>query len=667
MGIKSIILFLILCGSINFFAQTGGDYCSKSKINFYNQTQSLSKVAYPGDSNIDVTYYKLDLNISYSSKYLTGIVTVKGKSAGNPVSAFYLDLDSSFTVDSVKSKNKSIQFNLDKSCHLNITLEKSYSVDEEFAIDIYYQGMPKTDGGIGGSFVFDTTDAGDPTIWTLSQPYGARDWWPSKDTPADKADSSDVWITANSFFTSVSNGKLVDVLFVNDSTKTYKWHNSYPIANYLISIAMSNYEVYQNTFNYGTYSMPVINYLYQDNTLNYKSRLDLVPEMLKIFSDKYGLYPFIKEKYGHAECGFSGGMEHQTCTSLGYFGESTIAHELAHQWFGDKVTCKTWNDIWLNEGFATYSECIYYENKYGNESYKNYVQNLMYTSLYASGSIYVDDSNVLNTDYVFDYLRSYAKGAVVLHMLRGVIGDDNFFQTLKEYLVEPGISYNVTTTEDFKRIVERVYGSKLDYFFNEWIYGENYPAYNFEWNYKQVDGENYTLVLKVNQEVKSNPAFFTMPIQIKYITDKETKTITVFNDRQEQEWKISVDGKPTSVEFDPDNWILKSIESPTSIDENENIVSEYSLQQNYPNPFNPSTTISYQIPEFCKVQLKIFDLLGREVATLVDEYKQAGIYNSTFSTFTRQSRASSPLSSGIYFYTLKAGNFSTTKKMIYIK
>ena len=657
----SIILFLIFCGSINLFAQTGGEYCSKSKINFYNQTQSLSKVAYPGDSNIDVTYYKLDLNISYSSKYITGVVTVKGKAADNSVSTFYLDLDSSFTVDSVKSKNKSIQYNLDNSCHLNIALEKTYSSSEEFAIDIYYQGKPKTDGGIGGSFVFDTTDAGDPTIWTLSQPYGARDWWPSKDTPADKADSSDVWITANSFFTSVSNGKLVDILSINDSTKTYKWHNSYPIANYLISIAMSNYEVYQNTFNYEAYSMPVINYLYQDNTLTYKSKLDLVPEMLKIFSDKYGLYPFIKEKYGHAECGFSGGMEHQTCTSLGYFGESTIAHELAHQWFGDKVTCKTWNDIWLNEGFATYSECIYFENKYGEDSFKNYAQDLMYTSLYASGSIYIDDSDVPNTDYVFDYLRSYAKGAVVLHMLRGVIGDDNFFQTLKEYLAEPGISYNVATTEDFKRIAEKVYGSKLDYFFNEWIYGENYPTYTFDWNYKQVDGDNYTLVLMVKQTAKTNPVFFTMPIQVKYITDKETKTIMVFNDLQEQEWEISVTGKPDSVEFDPDNWILKSIESPTAIDENETIVSEYSLQQNYPNPFNPSTVIEYQIPEFCKVQLKVYDLLGREVATLVDEYKKPGKYNSKFSTLN------STLSSGIYFYSLNAGNFSTAKKMIYLK
>jgi aminopeptidase N len=654
-------VLLIIWGLINLSAQTGGEHCSKSKIKFYNQTQSLFKVAYPGDSNIDITYYKLNLNISYTSRYLKGIVTVKGKAARNSISDFYLDLDSCFTVDSIKSNSKLIQYNLDKSCHLNIVLEKYYSGSEEFTVDIYYQGEPKTDGGIGGSFVFDTTSTGNPVIWTLSQPYGARDWWPSKDTPADKADSSDVWVTADSFFTSVSNGKLVDIFSNNDSTKTYKWHNSYPIANYLISIAMSNYEVYQNTFNYETYSMPVVNYLYQGNTQNYSSRLDLVPEMLKIFSDKYGLYPFIKEKYGHAECGFSGGMEHQTCTSLGYFGESTIAHELAHQWFGDKVTCKTWNDIWLNEGFATYSEYIYFEVKNGSDYFKEHVQTLMNISSYASGSIYVDDSNVFNTDYVFNYYRSYAKGAMVLHMLRGIIGDDNFFQTLKEYLVEPGISYNVTTTEDFQRIAERVSGQDLDYFFNEWIYGESYPTYTFEWDYKQIDGENYTLNLKAMQDVNSNPTFFTMPIQVKYFTDKETKTITVYNDLQEQDWEISINGKPDSVEFDPDNWILKKVNTPTNVEEEKKLITDYSLEQNYPNPFNPSTTIIYQIPEFCKVQLKVYDLLGREVATLVDEYKKPGKYNSKFSTLN------STLSSGIYFYTLNAGNFSTTKKMIYIK
>lgn len=689
---KKLIISLLLLFTLTANAQTGAELCSQSKIDFYNRTMKLSKAAYPGDSNIDVTYYKLNLNVSYSPQYLTGNVTVKARAAKDSINNFYLDLWSGFQVNSVISNGQQLQFTLNQSNQLNITLDKNYGGANEFSVDISYEGNPNASGGIGGSFQFRTTPFNQPVIWTLSQPYGARDWWPSKDTPGDKVDSSDIWITANSFFTSVSNGKLVDVVDNGNGTKTYKWHNSYPIANYLISIALSNYTLYQNSFNYDNgKSMPVTHYIYPENLTNYQQVLDLVPGMLEIFSDKYGLYPFIKEKYGHAECGFGGGMEHQTCTSLGAFYEEIIAHELAHQWFGDKVTCKTWNDIWLNEGFATYSECIYTEAKYGKNSFNNYVLNLMERAFNATGSIYVQDYNLNNVGYIFNYPRSYAKGAMVLHMLRGIIGDEKFFQTLKEYASEPGLSYNVATTEDFKRITERVSGQKLDYFFNEWIYGENYPNYTFGWNYKYLDGANYSLILRVKQRSNSNPTFFTMPIQVRYTTSNESKTITIFNDQQEQGWEIPVNGLPIDVQFDPDNWVLKGVDGYTSIDDNANLISNFELYQNYPNPFNPETTIEYIIPHvetqhaaslLQHVTLKIYDILGNEVAALVDEYQQPGKYKLTFNgqRITRSANAGASrvnngqpaqpqaaLSSGIYFYILKTENYTSTKKMILLK
>lgn len=655
------IVFILFAVSI--FAQSGADICSQSKISALTKLQKLEKVSYPGDQTINVTYYKLDLKISYDNKYLIGNVNVKAKPENNPVNSFYLDLYSGYKINSVKSNGVNLQYVLDQSHHLNITLDKSYSGNEEFSVDIFYEGTPPNSGSFGGSFVFANTNSGEPVIWTLSEPYGARDWWPCKDTPADKADSSDVWITADSFFTTASNGILEAEINNSDGTKTFKWHNSYPIANYLISIAMSNYDLYLNNFEYQPdQKMPITNYVYKGNVSRYKNVLDRVPKMLKIFSDKFGMYPFVKEKYGHAEFGYGGGMEHQTCTSLGAFSEDVISHELAHQWFGDKVTCKTWNNIWLNESFASYAECIYREEMYGEDNFKNYVESFMNNyAIYASGSIYIPDAYLNNVNYVFDTRRTYKKGAVVLHMLRGITGDEKFFQILKQYAGKPGLSYNVATTQDFQNVADSESGMDLKYFFDEWIYGENYPIYTFGWDYKKNDGDNYTLHLSLSQKSNSNPQFFKMPIQIKYTTATETKTIKVFNDTQYQNWEIQVNGQPLEVNFDPDNWILKTLkEEHTNVDDG-NITSKYILLQNYPNPFNPGTTIEYEIPFGNNVLLKIYDAMGREIKTLVNKFQNAGTYKISFDAQKLL------LPSGIYFYKLETGNSAQTRKMLYLK
>jgi aminopeptidase N len=655
--LTSTYLILIFACSITM-AQTGAEQCSQAKILAFNSLKKISQIQYPGDTNIDVTYYKLNLSINYSASTISGVVTVDAKPVQGPLSSFFLDLVNQLQVTLVKMNGGSnLTFSQPSgSDQLKINLDRTYATGEKFSVDIYYQGTPGTRGF--GSFNFSTHNS-QPIVWTLSEPYGAKDWWPSKDTPGDKADSSDVWITAPSSFVSVSNGKLIAEITNGDGTKTYKWKNSYPIAGYLISLAMTNYSLYQNQFTYSGTTMPVTHYVYPENlTTSNKSYLDNTVTALQIFSDKFGPYPFLREKYGHAQFGWGGGMEHQTCTSLVSFGEMLIVHELCHQWYGDKVTCKDWQNIWLNEGFATYGECVYQEAKYGTSNYKSYVSSLMSTAKGASGTIYVQD--ISNENQIFNTARTYDKGGVVLHMLRGVVGDDVFFQIMKQYASEPGLAYGVAATEDFQRVAERIYGQSLNYFFQEWIYGVSYPKYTFGWNTQQVSGNTYNLHLNIKQNTNTNPVFFTMPIQIKYVTPLETKTITIINNTQNQGWNISVNGQPTSVTFDPDNWIMKDY-TLTSIDNTDQIPVSFSLAQNYPNPFNPSTIISYQLPIGNHVTLKVYDILGKEVAALVDEYKSAGFYSSRFSILDSQ------LSSGIYLYTLKAGDFKETKKMILLK
>ena len=269
----------------------------------------------------------------------------------------------------------------------------------------------------------------------------------------------------------------------------------YPIAQYLISIAVTNYEKYVNYFHYSNNgvpdSMPITHYLYPGKLSSIKAQLDETPNMIKVFSERYGLYPFIKEKYGHAEFGWGGSMEHQTCTSMGVntFKQYIISHELSHQWFGDKVTCKTWRDIWLNEGFANYSEAVYFEAIGGKTSYDNEITFEMKSAKKAVGSVYVQD--ISSAGNIFNYNRTYAKGECVLHMLRGVVGDSTFFHILRAYDSDPQLAYNSATTEDFKRVAENVSGMDLNYFFSEWIYGENYPKYTYNWSLDEISSSNY--------------------------------------------------------------------------------------------------------------------------------------------------------------------------------
>jgi aminopeptidase N len=615
------------------------------------------------DLNIDVKYYKLNIAITTSPSYLRGIMTMNALSVVSNLASVTLDLMNLMTVDSVKAGTAKLSFT-QQPATVTITLDRSYANGELVTLDIYYRGVPGSSGF--GSFTF-SSHAGTAWVYTLSEPYGAKDWWPCKDHPLDKADSVDIWATVDSAFKVGSNGRLVAVISNGDGTSTHRWAERYPISTYLVSLAITNYSEFTNWFKYAPAdSMPVLNYVLPEHLASAQSNLPLTVGMLAIYSDRFGLYPFIKEKYGHSEFGWGGGMEHQTMTSLTGFGESLVAHELAHMWFGDMITCANWPNIWLNEGFATYSVAIYYEGKYGTANYWSYMNSQMNSAKSAVGSIYVQDTSSVNS--LFDGNLVYAKGASVLHMLRHVIGDSVFFRSLRAYASDPRFKYGTATTENFREVCESVSGLPLGYFFDEWIYGERYPAYTYSWRAIPDTNGGYVVPIRIRQTTgKTSPALFTMPVDFRLSGAGLDTTFVLFNNRTDQYFQVHVPLLPTTGQLDPNNWILKTA-TLTSVGEegSPDVPLSFGLDPNYPNPFNPTTTIGYRLPHKSTVQLAVYSTLGQRVALLVQGEQEMGYHEVRFD--------GSALSSGVYFYRMEARSLSEpaqtvvqTRKMMLVR
>lgn len=627
----TLLLFPALLSAQQF---TAAEQCAIGKQRAFDRQSKNARIAFPGDATIDVNYYKVDVNIDVVSRSLKGASTVAFtalKSSNN----FFLDLNSSHRVDSVISSGKALKY-----AHVSnrISIETDLSANQQKTVTVYYQGRPPSNNF--GSFEFGTHGPQNfPVVWSLSEPYGAPDWWACKDNPNDKADSSDVWITMPKEFVSVSNGRLIQTVD-NGNLRTYQWQNRYPIAHYLISVACSNYTQYNDYFKYSaTDSMLVSHFIYPETLTNsVKSQLDLTTPMLKFFTEKFGEYPFINEKYGHAQCGFGGGMEHQTVSSMGGFNTGLIAHELAHQWFGDYVTCKTWSDIWVNEGFATFSEALYTESVGGETAYQQEMNENMDLAKEATGSIFVQNTSSINE--IFNFRRTYAKGAVVLHMLRGVLGDEAFFKALKNYLNQ--YQNNVASIRDFQAVVEQTSGQDLTYFFNEWLFGTGYPTYNFGWQ----NAENNAVKVTIRQTPKGTNEQFTMPVDLKLtLADNSEKIVTVMVSKEDHVFTIPNLTAVTDIEFDPKNKILKEVSEFLFVTANEPNKDDGIVL--FPNP--SSDVLQVKGIDLNHAEISLFNAAGQSINTPTNQNNYLNI---------------SHLNSGKYFLLIRKNDAMNGKRMV---
>ncbi|MBN2214080.1 MAG: T9SS type A sorting domain-containing protein [Bacteroidales bacterium] len=553
----------------------------------------------------DVRFYKIDLNVSDTSIYISGSVLIKAEVVVQQVNRLSFDLVSNYLVDSVLVNSISSQFRHNSDI-LSIELPDVFIMGQIADILVYYHGKAYDSGEEKGIYNRKADPFGNYT-YTLTEPLSAKYFYPCKQILTDKADSSYVFITTDSTLKAGSNGILEQTVKLPDGKSRYEWKSRHPIAYYLISMAVGKYVDY-SFYVYDALhddSILVVNYIYPEPCLTEnKSRIDETGNFLLLFSEIYGPYPYADEKYGHCLVPLGGGMEHQTMTTLGNFSYLLVAHELAHQWFGDYVTCSAWQDIWINEGFASYSEYLALENLDSKESAMAWMENAHnYVKNIKTGSIYLPAEDTLNVKRIFDYVLSYKKGAAIIHMMRHELGNDKeFFRILRDFLST--YRNGNASGEDFKNFLQLQTGIDFTDFFNQWYYGEGFPYYTFSWLTR-----NDTLIIHSLQETSSEttPLFNTlMPFEVLFSNGNDT-TISFRQLNNFQIFEKHLPGIISDVRFDPDKWLLSEVIKFGHIAEDKNPGNIYTI---FPNPVKDELILLFD-EEPGDYTIRIVDLSGK--------------------------------------------------------
>jgi len=638
----------LLLASMKSFAQISADYCKS--VQDIALMERLSHERFSNNQNIsfastnfDVKYYRCEWEVDPAIRFITGRVTAYYiiLSSTNSIS---FDLVNELDVDSVKQRN-TILVNQHSANVLQVNFPLSANAGTFDSVSIFYRGVPPNAGF--GSFV-NSTHAGSPIIWTLSEPYGTRDWWPCKNGLDDKADSIDVIVTTPSVYKTASNGLLQSETLVDGGTKKIiYWKHRYPIASYLVCFAVTNYSVFNNSVRLGAVTLPMQTYCFPEDSTAFITNTPLVLNAIQLYHNLFGDYPFIKEKYGQVQFGWGGGMEHQTSTFISNPGEGLMAHELGHQWFGDKITCRSWQDIWLNEGFATHLASIYMESKYPANTIENRKNEIAYITSQPGGSVWVDDTT--NIGRIFNGRLSYSKGSHLLYMLRWKLGDSIFFRAIRQYQKDPKIIYGFAKTEDLKRNLEQVSGQDLTEFFNDWFKGQGYPTYNVEWT--QL-GSNVRI--KMNQVTShSSVNFFELPVALKFKNASQEKTIVLNNTTNIEIFIRNIRFNADTVLIIPEYLLITKNNTSQKIPD---VVNGQNIVQVFPNPIQNQFYIYLRNFPTATASINLYNSVGQLVYS-----RKIDIPNG--SEFTEV--PAQHLAKGVYILKIKTDNgIKVVKKLV---
>ncbi|NWF89748.1 MAG: hypothetical protein HXY50_09855 [Ignavibacteriaceae bacterium] len=510
----------------------------------------------PNQHSLDILHYDLNIDLYPKEKKLKGIATITGRILTNQVDKINLNFYDNLEIKELILNDKYADY---KNEDTDLEISANLTSLDTFVLKIVYEGTPKRSGF--SAFTFGEIN-GASLIYNLNEPSFASTWFPCNDIPSDKA-LLDIRITNDSSQTSVSNGKLISIE-KNEERSTYYWKTFYPISTYLVCIYSSNYIQFEDRYITASRdTLPIKYFVLPDHLEKAKVDFKNTPKMIECFSKMFGEYPFIKEKYGIAEFLWQmGAMEHQTITGIGSnfvsgnnFFEDIYVHELAHHWWGNAVGPATWKDIWLNEGFSTYSEAIYAEYKAGKDALKSTMISKFSDDFV--NTLYNPGKNLFSTTI-------YDKGAWVLHMLRWEVGDSTFFQILRTYF--DTYKYKSASTNDFIKVCENISGRDLTDFFNQWVFkGTENITLDYEWYTTKLNDGKYKLTIElIQQQVQYNAYTFKLEVKIEYEKGRCESKIIDLNDRKEN-FEFVLDEKPKKLSLDPDNWLLANFRDQNEI------------------------------------------------------------------------------------------------------
>lgn len=515
-------------------------------------------------SAYDVKHYDLSLAVSNQDTEISGEAAILLEVRRN-IDTVVLELQSALSVLEVRISERVSPFLFDRELSyahegdvLFIQLDRTRLAEELFALKVVYEGDAGQNRGFYAG-INNKTDSkyGFAVTYTLSEPNNARDWFPVKQVLEDKIDSVTFRIRCDRRLLAASNGILKEIERVGKE-HIITWQTHYPMAYYLLSFAVADYQdfSFMAGLSQAGDSVQIQNYIYDSKKVlnDWEDDIRATGSMLSLFSRLLIDYPFKEEKYGHALAPMGGGIEHQTMTTLSDFNFYLVAHELAHQWFGDHITCGNWQDIWINEGFASYMEYVAAQQLRSQAAADAWMDNAMAIALgETKGSVFVPEEELENVNRLFDYGLSYKKGAILLHMIRFILDDDAlFFSILRNYLHLHGNGH--ATGEDFKSTLEAESGLDFSAFFEQWYYGEGYPRFEIHWK-QQHD----SVLIQSDQTGSASEVspLFQVPFELELrFKNGSFRRLRLMQNRSREEFRIPVEGVVEDLIFDPDRHLL---------------------------------------------------------------------------------------------------------------
>ncbi|MGC2237969.1 MAG: M1 family metallopeptidase [Pyrinomonadaceae bacterium] len=525
----------------------------------------------------DVQHYIIRVSFNQSLKTIYGETTVQLKPLQTEFRQLELDSDG-LNFDSIRleSSGKDLSFR-QAGEKIYITLDKSYSPADLISVRLKYSVKPEK----GVYFIDEKREKGkvvrSAQIWTQNEPEDAHRWFPSYDFPDDKA-TSEQFLTVQKDETAIGNGELLETRDNTDGTRTFHYKMPVRHSTYLTSFVVGNYSKISSSYK----NIPLGFYTYPDKESITSDAFGKTKDAIRIFEELTGIsFPY--NKYDQTlVAGFEqfDAMENITATTFSDkevfaaqfdFGknivEDTVAHELAHSWFGNLVTCKNWAELWLNEGFATFMEAAYREKMYGRKEYLNSIQSDVY-EYFAEDQPRSKRHGLYNLlarpdDSIFD-ATTYQKGGAVIHTLRETIGDKAFWKGINSYLERH--KFENVETADLQKAMEEASGQNLDWFFAQWVYAGGFPKLEVE---QLFNSDDKTLTLKINQIQESDklvPDVFRLPMEVEITTEKGSQVEKILIDRQNQSFSFKLNGAPKKVELDENSKIPLKIVKMRSLE-----------------------------------------------------------------------------------------------------